>query len=270
MDEHDLIVKEIFAFYGRAMYLAQCLEKGIMNVLLINQFEKGITKTRYEELLQEKSGLTLGQLKREVENLGIFTEAELEEINMFHKQRDFLAHSYWWERTVEFYDPKLQPKLLKELDEFKVKFEELDIVITSKTSDFIIKSGINMDEIMSEMLNEGETVPFDKFIKLSKNESLINIFGYNETESSQIPIFELEDNTFWTVSDIGLSQYKLDVDEKKKFILEKINGIFPINQFNPRPKVIGPWNYELDLKKKGLKMKVPKADASSPMKWNIK
>ncbi len=270
MQEQDDILKEIFAYYGGAMYFAQCLEKGIMNIIVLKTIEKGITKTRIEELIQEKSALTFGQLKRELKELNIFTENELKDIDTFHEKRDFLAHSYWWERTVEFYDPSLQHKLLFELNEYKSSFEELEKVIISKASGFIEQYGINMDATLLTMLSEGATTPFEKFRKLSKNETVISIFGYNETDSSQIPIFEFSDNTFWTISEVGLSQYKSDIADQKKFTIDKINGIMPINQFNPRPKIIAPWNYELDLKKRGLIMKISKLDSNCQLRWSIK
>jgi len=125
MDKQDYIIREIFAYYGRAMYLAQAIEKGIMTIILFSQQKFGITKTRYDEFLQEKSSMTFGQLKREIKDIGCFSVSELDFINKFHEKRDFLAHSYWWERTVEFCDENLQTKLLNELDELTVFFNIL-------------------------------------------------------------------------------------------------------------------------------------------------
>lgn len=86
MTEQDYIVREVFAFYGRAMYMAQAVEKGIMNLIVISNHKHGITKTRYDEILHEKSLMTFGQLKREIEELNLFTEDELPSIEEFHKK----------------------------------------------------------------------------------------------------------------------------------------------------------------------------------------
>jgi hypothetical protein len=266
----DNLTAEVFAYYGRAMYYAQCVEKSIMHLLLIENFKLGITKTRYEELLQEKSELTFGQLKRELQNLEIFSEDEIKDLDRFHENRDFLVHSYWWDRAVEFHEASLQPKLLFELEEFYLNFEKLDKTLSERTNGFIKQFDINLNKIMDELIREGQTTPFDKFRKLAKNEVVIDIFGYREPDFGFLPIFELEDNTYWTVCEVGLSQFKYKIENDKTESIIKLSGLFPIQQFNPRPRISKPWNYELDLKKQGLKMIISKPDETGPFKWAIR
>ena len=270
MTEQDYIVREIFAYYGRTMYLAQTIEKGIMNLLIISQHKHGITMTRYDEILHEKSSLTFGQLKRDIKELNCFSEIELGQIEEFHKKRDFLAHSYWWERAVEFYDEKLQHKLLEELNDLREFFNKLNELVEDKIKPFIENHNIDLGSIMNEMIAQGKTIPFESFRKLDKNETVIDLFPYKNAENSLIPVFELEDNTFWTICEIGLTQYKFEIVKENKLNINGLEKIFPIKQFNPRPKTQNPWNYELDLKKNGLKMIVSKDDTNSTMKWKIK
>lgn len=270
MTEQDYIVREIFAYYGRTMYLAQTIEKGLMNLVVTSQYQHGITKTRYNEILHEKSGLTFGQLKRDLKELDCFSDSELDLIDKFHEKRDFLAHSYWWERAVEFYDEQLQHKLLVELDKLTESFANLNKIVENKTKDFIEEHNIDLDKIMKEMIAEGQTIPLQSFRKLNKNEKVISLFPYKNTVNSLIPIFELEDKTFWTICEIGLTQYKFEIIPENKLKFKGIDDILPINQFNPRPKVQNPWNYELDLKKKGLKMIISKDSKEGIMRWNIK
>jgi len=270
MTEQDYTVREIFAYYGRTMYLAQAIEKGIMNLIVVNQHKHGITKTRYDEILYEKSLMTFGQLKREIKDLDCFSELEIELIEKFHEKRDFLAHSFWWERAVEFYDENLQHKLLIELDDLTEFFDSLNELVENKAKPFIEKHSIDIDGIRDEMIAQGKTIPFESFRKLNKNETVIDLFPYKNAENSLIPIFELKDNTFWTICEIGLTQYKFEIIQENKLKFKGLKDFLPINQFNPRPKVETPWNYELDLKKKGLKMTISKNDINSPMKWKIK
>lgn len=271
MTEQENIVKEIFAYYGKTLYIAQTIEKGIMNLILISQHKYGISKTRFEEILYEKSSMTFGQLKREIKELKSFSDAELRLIEQFHEKRDFLAHSFWWERAVEFYDEKLHYKLLKELSDLTTFFDSLNILIEGKVRAFLKEHNINIDSIRDEMFSQGKTIPFESFRKLNKNETIIDLFPYRNAENSLIPIFKLEDNTFWTICEIGLTQYKFDIIQENKLKFNHFSReIFPINQFNPRPKIENPWNYELDLKKKGLKMIISRENMDSPLKWKLK
>ena len=124
--------KELFAYFGRAVYLAQVVEKGMMNIILLSRHETGITKFRHDELLSELSSLTLGQIKRKLNELNIFNKEELKLINEFHDKRDFLIHSFWWERAVELYDKMHHNKLFIELEELAEFFEEVDSIISLK------------------------------------------------------------------------------------------------------------------------------------------
>lgn len=270
MDENDFIVKEIFACYGRAMYQAQTIEKGILCTILMLQHKNGITQSRYDELLFEKSQLTFGQLKRELVELNYFSAREFEEINKFHEIRDLLAHNYWWDRAIEFHDPIQQPNLIKELDFYISFFDELDEFITSISVSFLEKHNVDLKEIQDKIIAEGKTPSIESFRKLKKNEVLIDLFGYKNKINSLIPIFQLDDKTYWTICEDGLSQYKEKIIESNKVQLEESCNIFPVVQFNPKPKTSSPWNYTLDLKRNGLKVLVSRDETTFQMKWRLK
>ncbi|GIQ57647.1 hypothetical protein Flavo103_07830 [Flavobacterium collinsii] len=74
MTNDEFQIKECFAYFGRTIYMAQIVEKGILNSL-ISSYEN-CTKTRFVELLIEKSQLTFGQLKREIAEKNIFNQRE--------------------------------------------------------------------------------------------------------------------------------------------------------------------------------------------------
>jgi hypothetical protein len=139
-------------------------------------------------------------------------------------------------------------------------------LIQAKNQLFLYEKGIDLEAIQDEMVSEGKTISFEKFRLLKKNEKVIKLFLYKNHENSQIPIFELEDDTFWTICEIGLTQYKFEIIGQNKFKIESLHDVLPINQFNPRPGIESPWNYELDLKKTGLKMIASKENMSSPFK----
>lgn len=268
MIEQDYTVREIFAYYGKTMYLTQAIEKGIMNLIVVSQHKNGITKTRYNEILHEKSSKTFGQLKREIKDLNLFSYTELELVDKFHENRDFLVHSFWWERVVELNNEDLQYKLLTELDDLTDFFESLNELVEVKAEQFIQQYQIDIDDIRNEMISHGKTIPFECFRILNKNETVIALFPYKNAENSIIPIFELKDNTFWTICEIGLTQYKFEIIKENKLNFKNLENILPINQFNPRPKLKSHWNYELGLKKKGLKMTISRENNLQQMKWN--
>ncbi|MEH0156453.1 hypothetical protein V6R21_20055 [Limibacter armeniacum] len=264
-----MIEKEIFAYYGRAIYMAQCVEKELMNHLIFPYLEVGITKTRVDDLIQEKSKLTVGQLKRELKDLDLDSGLK-ERVDKFHETRDFLAHSFWWERAVEFYRPDLQPKLIVELNEYTEEFEALNEELSGHWEEVLKRYNLNLDDIIEETISNGRTEPFNEVRKMSKNETIIDLFSYRiNNGKGLIPVFQLEDLSYCTLCDVGLVPIDIENVKGERVELDILNGIFPIYQFQPRPKVESPWNYTLDLKKKGLKLIVTRIGNAEPFKWRI-
>ncbi len=261
--------KELFAYFGRAVYLAQVVEKGIMSIIILSRHEVGITKFRHDELLSKLSSLTFGQIKRKLYELNIFNPEELKLIDEFHDKRDFLIHSFWWERAVELYDKMHHNKLFLELEELAEFFEEVDSKISLKHNESEFAKGIDLNDSIKDLVSYGKTPSGIQCRELSKNEVVTDIFGYKNAPNSIIPIFELEDKSFWTICENGLSQHMFEIIERNKVSIPQLVGIFPIKQFNPNPKINRLWDYHLDLKKKGLKMKISKNDRYSPIKWSL-
>jgi len=250
--------------------MAQAVEKGIMNSL-ISSYEN-LTKTRFDELLVEKSQLTFGQLKREIKTKKIFNDKVLEKIELFHEKRDWLAHNYWWDRALEFSRDDLRYKIFDELNTLTAEFETLNKIIEEENNQFLIKKGVNIYQIIDEFSKLDETPDNPSLRKLTKNETLVGIYLYEVNPGFQIPIFKLEDSSYWTLCESGLTLFTLEVDSIKFHPLNETIGIFPVKQFNPKPKTIRDWEYELDLKKKGLSVKVEPTEINGKFvfKWIIK
>lgn len=270
MTDDDKDINDCFAYFGRTIYMAQTVEKGILNTL-ISSYEN-LTKTRFDELLAEKSQLTFGQLKREITEKKIFSDEVAEKIEMFHATRDWLAHNYWWDRTVEFSRDDLRYKILDELDTLTTEFETLNEIIEEENNQFLIKKGVNVDQIMDDLSKLDKTPNNPSLRKLTKDETLVGMYAYDVYPGFQIPIFQLEDSSYWTLCESGLTLFNLEVDSIKFELLDKTVGIFPVKQFNPKPKKIRDWEYELDLKKKGLFVKVEPSEINGKFefKWTIK
>lgn len=270
MKENDNEIRECFAYFGRTIYMVQTIEKGILNCLILSY--KNVTKARYDELLAEKSQLTFGQLKREIIEKQIFESEIIQRIEKFHEKRDWLAHNYWWDRAVEFYRDDLRFKIFEELDNLTTEFDEFNNLINDKYQQFISEHGQDFNKLFDEFTSFDKTPDNPTFRKLLKNETLTGLFTYESEQGYQIPIFRFEDNSYWTLCECGLTYFNNANFEQSLIPLDKTNGIFPVLQFNPRPKIINDWDYELDLKKNGLYIKVQPSeiDGRFVFKWTIK
>lgn len=254
MKNDDGNIKECFTHFGCAVYMMQSVEKAVLTTLL-NSYTN-ITKTRYDELMSEKSQMTFGQLKREIESSNLFDSETMIKIENFHTKRDWLAHNYWWDRAIEFHNDKLRYKIIEELEGITSEFENLCNDIDKVQDNFLREKELNMESLIEEFskLPNAPQVPILR--KLSKNETLDNIYLFQYDNEFQILIFKLDDGSLWTLGDRGLTVFSYERQPTKIKKFAKLKDIFPIQQFNPSPKVQEPWNYDLNLKKKGLAIEV--------------
>jgi hypothetical protein len=118
LDEENWDIRETFAFYGRAAYMASVLEVGLAHVLLHSQFMKrvhdelvatkgkGFDRTAYEaefdKFMDEQFAQTMGNLIKRLSTFDGFDDALNLRIVEAKKRRDFLTHGFWRDRSVEF------------------------------------------------------------------------------------------------------------------------------------------------------------------------
>lgn len=260
--------KECFSLFGLAVYLAQTIEKSVM--LVDAASNENITKTRYDEILYEKSNLVFGKLLTSVKDKLLFDLETLNKLDYFLEKRNLLIHHYWWDRCVEFYSDELRYKIIEELNEIISSFESINDIVEEKLTDIMVKKGVDPDSTFSEFAQLKETPTLPKFNSIKKDVTLIGIYTYKPSENSEIPIFKFEDGSYYSLCEVGLSNY-LNLIEDKLVIIEKTKEIFPVKQFNPKPKISETGEYVLDLKKNGFIMKVKPTtiEGSFYYKWGI-
>lgn len=244
--------KEILAYYGRLVYYIQIVEKEFLNRVLLSQ--ENTSKSRQDELYMELSQLTFGQLKSKIVADGLIESDLAERLDEFHKKRDWLVHRYFWDRAVEFNNPEMQIQMLSELDSYTTEFAQLVEDTHLDARKYLDSKGLDYETLMNEMLGMEATPADPEYRKLTKSETVIDIYRYNNKKGFESPVFVLADGTQCILCESGLSVTFMEFNEDFKFPLPQLDGIFPISNFNSRPKINSPWDYELDLKIKGLKM----------------
>lgn len=257
LDSESHQIREVFAYYGRAMYCGQVLEKAI-GVMLSSVYAptspEQMSKYRYDDLRQEhlNSKKTLGVL------LSIFRQrAQPQDISAIEdkltialEKRNWLAHSYWWDRALEFNTPDGRESMLSELEETTLLFEKITESLEQITSLFLYSKGIDLEAEMESLLKSGYVPPLPSTRKLNKQERLVQVYKYHSKLGDKVietPLFELEDHTYWTLCDVGLTYGPTSVDQSSIAALPEIQRLLPCN-ISPRPKDAANWNYNIELK----------------------
>jgi hypothetical protein len=140
-------VKEVFAYFELAMYQAQCLERGL-GIALATVYGPGpkkITKAQYDELLESNFQKTLGELVNRIRR-SVKIPGKLENtISEALKERNRLAHNYFWEKAVAFTKEDGRQTMIEELREIADFLEATDSELSAIVLQFGEKHGITKE-----------------------------------------------------------------------------------------------------------------------------
>ena len=136
--------KEVFAFYGLAMYNAQVFEKGILNLIVAAKISDSVpvTGADVDEFFQQLDRKTLGHLLHVVRTHVPFSEDIEDRIAHALVRRNDLAHQYFWRRAAEFMTDEGRLIMLTELSQDVRDLSETDALITPILFEYGTKFGM--------------------------------------------------------------------------------------------------------------------------------
>lgn len=139
--------RELFAYYGLAVYYGQALEQQLVNLILLTKMSqgKGMSDEELEDLYERKMGSSLGQLIHEVRHHFHFSEDEARQLNAIWKQRNSIVHHYFKERIHETFSPEGRGRMIKELEEFKDRAQELEHTLQQYTGAWLAQLGLDAE-----------------------------------------------------------------------------------------------------------------------------
>ncbi|WP_434751614.1 hypothetical protein [Paenibacillus amylolyticus] len=137
--------KELFAYYGLAVYYGQALEQQLVNLILLTKISQGkvVSEEDLEELYERKMSSSLGQLIHEARHHFPFSEEETNQLNELWQQRNRIVHHYFKERIHETFSPEGRTRMIKELDDFKERAQELEMTLQHYITAWIAALGLN-------------------------------------------------------------------------------------------------------------------------------
>jgi hypothetical protein len=164
LDDDSWERREVFAYFGSAMYMASVLEVGLSHVLMHGQFMKQVRdnyiatrgkcfdRKKYEDdfdaFMRNKFAQTMGNLIKRVEEFAGFDDDLKARIVAAKQRRDFLTHHYWRETSVKFYTSAGRAEMVEELNADTEMFRKLDRDIEAATKH--IRESIGMDDKVVE------------------------------------------------------------------------------------------------------------------------
>lgn len=170
---HDRVgahIKEVYAHFGLAQYLAQVLEHGIVNALVYlelvpSEIRSKQRKTReqwlqhFDEFMGRKFESTLGLLIKGLREHKVVA-GELEKtLTSALQARNLLAHAYFRDRSSEFMTEPGRDSMIAELQRFQTLFEKADALLESALNPTRLKYGFKDEQLakaVAEALRESD------------------------------------------------------------------------------------------------------------------
>jgi hypothetical protein len=152
MDESDQI-RDTYAYFGLAVYMAQVLEHGLVNAMLVASIAGGkrLSPSDVDAFMDKKFELTLGRLIRDLRAHITVDNSLAEVLALALEKRNWLAHAYFRERADDLMTEHGRLAMMVELqsarDSFKVADDKLDEIVRPLRD----RLGMTEEKIEAEM-----------------------------------------------------------------------------------------------------------------------
>ena len=160
IDPESWLTREVYANFGLALYMAQVLEHGIINLVTWSGIADG-TYREYDETeaaFAELARQTMGTLKKTL-LLRRADVTHLEELLIRAvRLRNFLAHEYFRQRSAAIMTEEGRRKMIAELRAARDFFQDVDSGLEPLTRKIL--SAIGVDRHIPEMMEEARQQGF--------------------------------------------------------------------------------------------------------------
>ena len=150
--------RDVYAFFGLAMFYAQVIEEALGALIAISQYP--LTKAQANQIMDRLDACTLGTLLRELRKHLLF-EASLETtFQRALERRNYLAHRFFRDHAVDFMTGAGRRRMLDELTDATECFQELNAHMLAITLVVGRPIGISqefIDRSIVEMLEAGDS-----------------------------------------------------------------------------------------------------------------
>ena len=167
-DRDGAHIKETYAHFGLAHYLAQVLEHGVVNALVYLELIPSKIHTKqqrsreewlqyFDEFMDRKFEATLGRLIKGLREHDVVTDELEAALVPALRARNWLSHGYFRDRASEFMTEVGRESMISELQEFQNLFEKADTLLESALKPTRLKYGFTeekLEKAVSEALQQ--------------------------------------------------------------------------------------------------------------------
>ena len=142
-------IKEVYAYFGLAIYTAQVLEHQIVNMFVATKlYEKNkISREDVNAIFDERFSQTMGKLIKDLKTPYKLSDTIIEQLDNVLKTRNMLIHRYFREKVIQFSTIEGRLEMIRELDKVRQNFEKTDKVLTKIYIEITRRHGLTQEMV---------------------------------------------------------------------------------------------------------------------------
>jgi hypothetical protein len=158
----DELVKEVFAHFGLAAYLAQVFERSLVNALttVYGPGQTRLTQDEVDRRFDDLSERTLGGLLKTLEGAGLAADL-MPAVRDALKDRHRLTHHFFWDRAAEFLSADGCHRMLQDLSGMQARFRDCGAGVDAEVQRWAAAHGFTTEHVEAvhvAMMERGRTL----------------------------------------------------------------------------------------------------------------
>jgi F0F1-type ATP synthase beta subunit len=147
LSDEEQLIKDVYCHYGLASYVAQCFEQEL--IIFLSFFDIFELKKEHianiDAVFAKYQKITCGKLIGALHNLIDLDNETREIISKAHQKRNYLTHTFFYEKAVSFISEDGQIEMIDELMELRELFEQAEKRLHLYLEPLFHKYGITQD-----------------------------------------------------------------------------------------------------------------------------
>lgn len=248
LDPESEQIRDVYAFFGLAIYNAQSLERELAMVVAASRTIERFTAWDYDDTLAQSVDSTFGAL---VTKFSEVAEPQvkplLADLERAVELRNELVHRYFWNRAVNFASNEGRTRMLEELKEIGDHFDTLDKKLSEWTHEFMRSKGVGTDVLRTEFANllSGTKAPHDPK-QIRKKVHVTSACEWKVGDSVECAIMFTSDAGNLILGRTGLCLGPQGIPPEHLHVKPEFMKGLPAT-VDPKPKKAGAWNYVIPL-----------------------
>jgi hypothetical protein len=253
LDAESEQIREVYAYFGLAMYQAQNLERQLAMLLAVLSKTEMSTAWDYDARLAHSFESTFGTLVTQFGEIAAPEYTELDgQLETAVESRNDLAHHYFWDRAVQFSSTSGREDMLEELRTLVSRFESLDQALTRLTRKVADEKGLSEEKLRIHAENslEGLRSGKEKVYRPERVPNPVEITGAYEWRAGSAVksglILKSKGGHYLIIGEKGLCYGLQDIPTDELVVRTEFQKALPA-VVNPRPKKSAPWTFAFPL-----------------------